>query len=256
MTALNPVYTIGFQIVETLRTHFDIGPKEARARALELLRLVEIPDPDPPYRRVPAPAVRRSAPARDDRAGPGVRPEAAHRRRADHGSRRHRAGRDPQAHARPAHAHRLRHRAHHARHGRRRRPGRQDHRDEGRSGRRGGCRRSTSSPRRPTRTRSSCSTRCRTSGRSADVLAAEDAQTSSTTADARRCAARRRRRAGRGARGQGHGHRVPRPSSAAGVPCGRRREPDAPPRRGRRAWSGSRAPARRRSAARSSGSCR
>ena len=31
MTALNPVYTIGFQIVETLRTHFDMGPKEARA---------------------------------------------------------------------------------------------------------------------------------------------------------------------------------------------------------------------------------
>jgi len=45
MTALNPVYTVGFQIIETLRTHFDIGPKEARARALELLRLVEIPDP-------------------------------------------------------------------------------------------------------------------------------------------------------------------------------------------------------------------
>ncbi|WP_156043878.1 ABC transporter ATP-binding protein [Cellulomonas sp. URHE0023] len=46
MTALNPVYTVGFQIIETLRTHFDIGPKEARDRALELLRLVEIPDPD------------------------------------------------------------------------------------------------------------------------------------------------------------------------------------------------------------------
>ena len=26
MTALNPVYTVGFQIIETLRTHFDIGP--------------------------------------------------------------------------------------------------------------------------------------------------------------------------------------------------------------------------------------
>lgn len=45
MTALNPVYTIGFQIIETLRTHFDIGPKEARARALELITMVEIPDP-------------------------------------------------------------------------------------------------------------------------------------------------------------------------------------------------------------------
>jgi len=46
MTALNPVYTIGFQIMETLRNHFDIGPTEARARAIELIRMVEIPDPE------------------------------------------------------------------------------------------------------------------------------------------------------------------------------------------------------------------
>ena len=46
MTALNPVYTIGFQIVETLRVHFDMGPKEARDRAIELLTMVEIPDPE------------------------------------------------------------------------------------------------------------------------------------------------------------------------------------------------------------------
>jgi len=46
MTALNPVYTIGFQIIETLRTHFDMGPKEARIRALELITMVEIPDPE------------------------------------------------------------------------------------------------------------------------------------------------------------------------------------------------------------------
>ncbi|MBT0992806.1 ABC transporter ATP-binding protein [Cellulomonas sp. DKR-3] len=46
MTALNPVFTIGFQIVETLRTHFEMGPAEARARAIELLTLVEIPDPE------------------------------------------------------------------------------------------------------------------------------------------------------------------------------------------------------------------
>ncbi len=46
MTAMNPVYTIGFQIIETLRTHTEMSPKEARARALELLTLVEIPDPE------------------------------------------------------------------------------------------------------------------------------------------------------------------------------------------------------------------
>ncbi len=46
MTALNPIYTVGFQIIETLRNHFDMGPKEARARAIELITMVEIPDPE------------------------------------------------------------------------------------------------------------------------------------------------------------------------------------------------------------------
>ncbi|MFM2184945.1 MAG: hypothetical protein RIS55_593 [Actinomycetota bacterium] len=46
MTALNPVYTIGFQIIETLKTHFDITTAAARARAIELLTLVEIPSPE------------------------------------------------------------------------------------------------------------------------------------------------------------------------------------------------------------------
>lgn len=46
MTALNPVYTIGFQIIETLRNHFDMGQALARERAIELITLVEIPDPE------------------------------------------------------------------------------------------------------------------------------------------------------------------------------------------------------------------
>jgi peptide/nickel transport system ATP-binding protein len=45
MTALNPVLRIGFQIVETLRLHFGMTPSQARSRALELLDLVEMPDP-------------------------------------------------------------------------------------------------------------------------------------------------------------------------------------------------------------------
>ena len=53
MTALNPVYTIGFQIVETLRTHFDMGPKAARDRAIELLSLVEIPSPEQSFDKYP-----------------------------------------------------------------------------------------------------------------------------------------------------------------------------------------------------------
>jgi len=46
MTALNPVYTVGFQIAEMLRTHTAMSPKAARVRAIELLRMVEIPDPE------------------------------------------------------------------------------------------------------------------------------------------------------------------------------------------------------------------
>ncbi len=53
MTALNPVYTIGFQIVETLRSHFIMSPKQAKERALELLRLVEIPEPERRFNNFP-----------------------------------------------------------------------------------------------------------------------------------------------------------------------------------------------------------
>jgi peptide/nickel transport system ATP-binding protein len=53
MTALNPVYTVGFQIVETLRTHFDIGPTEARLRAIELIGMVEIPEPETAFDKYP-----------------------------------------------------------------------------------------------------------------------------------------------------------------------------------------------------------
>ncbi len=53
MTALNPVYTAGFQIMETLRVHLDMGPKEAKERALELMRLVEIPEPEERYNSFP-----------------------------------------------------------------------------------------------------------------------------------------------------------------------------------------------------------
>ena len=43
MTALDPVYTIGHQIIETVRRHTGVDHHAARARALELLELVRIP---------------------------------------------------------------------------------------------------------------------------------------------------------------------------------------------------------------------
>jgi len=46
MTSLNPVLTIGFQIMEPLLIHLGLTPTRARARAIELLMLVGIPDPE------------------------------------------------------------------------------------------------------------------------------------------------------------------------------------------------------------------
>jgi oligopeptide/dipeptide ABC transporter ATP-binding protein len=44
MSSLNPVYTVGFQIVEALKLHKDMQEKEARERAEELLAMVGIPE--------------------------------------------------------------------------------------------------------------------------------------------------------------------------------------------------------------------
>jgi len=46
MTSLNPVLTIGFQIMEPLLIHLAMTEEQARARAVELLKMVGIPDPD------------------------------------------------------------------------------------------------------------------------------------------------------------------------------------------------------------------
>ena len=45
-TALNPVYTVGWQIAEGLRAHGEFSKKEARAKAIEILGKVGIPDPE------------------------------------------------------------------------------------------------------------------------------------------------------------------------------------------------------------------
>jgi len=45
MTSLNPVFTVGEQIAETLRLHMGLGLRQARARGVELLNEVGIPNP-------------------------------------------------------------------------------------------------------------------------------------------------------------------------------------------------------------------
>ncbi|GAA3097938.1 ABC transporter ATP-binding protein [Rhizobium viscosum] len=46
MSSLSPVHTIGSQIIEAIRLHSNLDKKAARARMVELLRQVEIPNPD------------------------------------------------------------------------------------------------------------------------------------------------------------------------------------------------------------------
>ena len=46
MTSLNPVFTIGYQIVETLMLHQNMTKKQAEERAIELLNMVQIKSPE------------------------------------------------------------------------------------------------------------------------------------------------------------------------------------------------------------------
>ncbi len=46
MTSLNPVFTVGFQVMEAIRLHQDVGKEEARRRTIALFDEVGIPDPE------------------------------------------------------------------------------------------------------------------------------------------------------------------------------------------------------------------
>ena len=53
MTSLNPVFTVGEQIAESVRLHQDVGDKEAAERAVEMMRLVGIPSAEKRVRDYP-----------------------------------------------------------------------------------------------------------------------------------------------------------------------------------------------------------
>ncbi|MFO1170564.1 MAG: ABC transporter ATP-binding protein [Hyphomicrobiaceae bacterium] len=53
MTSLDPLYTIGNQLIEPIRRHQGLSAHEARARATALLTLVRIPDPETRLRSYP-----------------------------------------------------------------------------------------------------------------------------------------------------------------------------------------------------------
>ena len=131
-----------------------------------MLRSVGIPQARAARRRVPVPALRRHAPARDDRHGALLRPAAAHRRRADDGARRDDPGADPRPAARAAARARHGDHADHPRPGRDRRDGRRRRGDVPGPGRRAGRRSTPSSTTRSIPTRRRCCARSRASTRS------------------------------------------------------------------------------------------
>ena len=132
-------------------------------RAVEMLQFVGHPRCQATGQGVPAPAVGRHAPARDDRDGPLDQSGPAHRRRADDRARRHHPGADPRAHEGDADPERDGHHADHPRPRRRGRDGPRRRRHVCRQDRRAGRRGDRVRAARTTRTRRACSRRSRAS---------------------------------------------------------------------------------------------
>ncbi|AQZ49825.1 ABC transporter ATP-binding protein [Martelella mediterranea] len=53
MSSLNPIYTIGSQIIEAIQTHRRVSRKDAEAETLELLKQVQIPEPEARLKQYP-----------------------------------------------------------------------------------------------------------------------------------------------------------------------------------------------------------
>ena len=114
MTSLNPTYTIGHQLMEAITLHTDRNRKQAWDRAVEMLRLVNVNEPEKRMKQYPYRVLRRHAPARHDRHGAGLRARYPDRRRAHHRARRHHPGADPGPHEVPAEGARHGDHPHHA----------------------------------------------------------------------------------------------------------------------------------------------
>ncbi|MDR7857471.1 ABC transporter ATP-binding protein [Tissierella sp.] len=53
MTSLNPVFTVGTQITDVIRRHQGLSKSEAKAKAIEILKIVGIPSPEERYNNYP-----------------------------------------------------------------------------------------------------------------------------------------------------------------------------------------------------------
>lgn len=94
MTSLNPVYTIGNQITEVILLHTDKNKRQAKERAVELLQLVGINEPEKEAAAIPASAVGRHEATGYDRHSACLRTETSHCRRTDDRLGRNHSGAD------------------------------------------------------------------------------------------------------------------------------------------------------------------
>ena len=88
MASLNPTMLIGRQLMEVPLIHDKVSKEEARARALDMVKAVRLPDPERDHARLSASALRRPAAARRHRHGALVEPAPPDPRRADDRARR------------------------------------------------------------------------------------------------------------------------------------------------------------------------
>ena len=80
MSSFSPVHTIGNQIIEAILLHQHVSKREARARALEVLRQVGIPLPEQRLDAYSYQLSGGSAPTGHDRHGAVVQSEPVDRR--------------------------------------------------------------------------------------------------------------------------------------------------------------------------------
>ena len=92
MSALDPVYTVGQQMVDVIRLRSGANKAEAREKALEYMRLVELPDPKTIVVKYPHQLSGGPTTARHHLSGVGLRCGLPDRRRAHAQPGRHRAG--------------------------------------------------------------------------------------------------------------------------------------------------------------------
>jgi ABC-type dipeptide/oligopeptide/nickel transport system ATPase component len=116
-SSLNPVFRVGDQLAEVLQIHQDVGKEVGEKRAIELLAMVGVPDPESRAKAFPHELSGGMAQRVMIAMALACVPESAHRRRADDRPRRDHPGPDSGPDAQSAHQDGHGHHSHHPRSG-------------------------------------------------------------------------------------------------------------------------------------------